>query len=257
MAKLADAVLPGPPSFDVTAVVMLMTVPVVAPAVTLTLNVHEPLAASIAPVRLMVLEPAVAAIVPPPQLPVKPLGVATSSPTGSVSEKPTPLSAVELFGLVIVKVKLVVPRIGMLVAPNALLMVGGAATIMVAVFDVAPAPLSVDVMGPVVLLLTPKVVPVTFTEKVHDPLPGNVPPERLMLLEATTAVMVPLPQEPLIPLGVATTRPDGSVSEKSTPVSAIKLFGLVIVKVKLVVPLSGMVAAPNALVMVGGTAPLG
>jgi hypothetical protein len=66
---LAEAVPPVPPSTDVTAPVVLFCTPAAVP-VTFTLNVHDPLAASAAPVRLTLLPPAVAAIVPPPHDPV-------------------------------------------------------------------------------------------------------------------------------------------------------------------------------------------
>src|SRR5574340_538741 len=139
----------------------------------------------------------------------------------------------------------------MIALANALLMVGGATTVTVAVLLVVPVPPSVDVMAPVVLLWTPAVVPFTFTEKLHEPLAAIVPPDRLTLPLPATAVIVPLPHVPLRPFGVATTRPPGRVSLKPTPLSATAL-GLLIVKVSEVVPFSGMVAAPNALLMVGG-----
>ena len=120
---LAEAVLPLPPSFEVTALVVLFCVPAVVP-VTLTLNVHEALAASVAPAKLTLPDPAVAVIVPPPQLPVSPFGVATARPAGNASVKPTPVN-VEALGLVMVKLSEVDPLSGMLPAPNAIAMVGG------------------------------------------------------------------------------------------------------------------------------------
>jgi hypothetical protein len=95
---LADPVPPDPPSFDVTALVVLLFVPVDV-AVTLALKVHEALDASVAPVRLMTPDPATAVIVPPPQLPVSPFGVETTRPEGNVSVKPMPVSVVAGFGL--------------------------------------------------------------------------------------------------------------------------------------------------------------
>ena len=89
--RLALAVRPVPPSFDVTAVVVLFLAPAAVP-VTFTEKVQNELAATLAPVRLTTLPPAVAEIVPPPQLPLSPLlGEATASPEGSVSLKPTPV----------------------------------------------------------------------------------------------------------------------------------------------------------------------
>jgi hypothetical protein len=100
------------------------------------------------------------------------------------------------------------------------------------------------------------VVPVTFTENVHDdPAAGDavsVPPERLMLPLPAVAVIVPPPQEPVTFGVAATTRPAGKLSVKPTPLRELKVFGLVIVKLMLVVPLSGIVLAPNDLAILGG-----
>jgi hypothetical protein len=90
--RLADAVPPVPPSVEVTFPVVLFLVPAVVP-VTLTENVHDALAARVPPNRLTVPEPAVAVIVPAPHVPVNPFGVETTKPAGSVSLKPTPVSA--------------------------------------------------------------------------------------------------------------------------------------------------------------------
>jgi hypothetical protein len=54
--------------------------------------VHEPLAASVPPVRLIVPEPAVAVMVPLPHAPVRPFGVETTRPAGNVSLKATPVA---------------------------------------------------------------------------------------------------------------------------------------------------------------------
>ena len=86
---LAEAVPPVPPSVDDTAPVVLFLTPAVPP-VTFTLNVHEVLAASVAPDKLTRLVPCVAVMVPPPQDPVWPLGVAITRPAGKLSVKPIP-----------------------------------------------------------------------------------------------------------------------------------------------------------------------
>jgi len=65
--------------------------------------------------------------------------------------------------------------------------------------------------------LLPAVVPVTFTEKVHELLVAMVAPDRLMEPDPAVAVMVPPPQLPVSPLGLETTRPAGSASVKPTP----------------------------------------
>src|SRR5712672_60648 len=117
----------------------------------------------------------------------------------------------------------------MLAAPNALMITGGATTVTLAL-EVFPVPPSVDVTC-TLLFFTPAVVPVTFTDNVHEALTANVPPDRLTDPEPATAVAVP-PQVLVSPFGVATTRPAGSVSAKATPVSATTLAaGFVIVNV--------------------------
>src|ERR1700680_897925 len=69
--RLAVAVPPVPPSTDVTAPVKLFCAPAAVP-LTFTLNVHESLTSSVAPVKLTLFAPAVAFIVPPPHDPVRP-----------------------------------------------------------------------------------------------------------------------------------------------------------------------------------------
>jgi hypothetical protein len=70
-------------------------------------------------------------------------------------------------------------------------------------------------------------------------------------------VIVPPPQFPLSPFGVATTRPEGKLSVNATPVSEPALaIGLVIVKLSEVEPFRGIVAAPNDFAIVGGDATL-
>ena len=69
--------------------------------------------------------------------------------------------------------------------------------------------------------------------------------ESEILLLPGVAVAVP-PQLLLSPLGLETTRPGGSVSVKPRPVSETVLaLGLLIAKVRVVLPPSGMEAAPN------------
>src|SRR5437667_12266451 len=80
----------------------------------------------------MLLEPAVADNVPLHVL-LAPFGVATTSPETRVSEKATPVSAKPEFGLAMLNVTVEVPPTAMLVGKKALLMVGGLATVSVAV----------------------------------------------------------------------------------------------------------------------------
>src|SRR5688500_10826803 len=69
--------------------------------------VQEALAAKLAPLKLMLEEPAVAVTVPL-QVLDNPLGVATTSPLGRVSEKDTPLRALPALGLARLKVSVLV-----------------------------------------------------------------------------------------------------------------------------------------------------
>jgi hypothetical protein len=152
---LADAVLPVPPLVEVTAAVVLLFRPVEVPF-TFTENVQEALAASVAPDRLTAPEPATAVIVPPPQVPVKPLGVATITPAGSVSLKAMPVSETVLAaGLVIVKLRLVVPFTGIEAAPNDLLMLGGAITVKVMGLPVPAASAPVEAVAEAVIVTGP------------------------------------------------------------------------------------------------------
>src|SRR5215813_3090643 len=114
--RVACAVPPVPPSVDVTLPVVLTFDPAVVP-VTLTLNVHELLAAMVPPVRLITLVFCVAVIVPAPHEPLRPLGVEMTRPAGKVSLNPTPLSPTPL-PLLMVNCKLVDPPSAMLAAPN-------------------------------------------------------------------------------------------------------------------------------------------
>src|SRR6266852_5896296 len=248
---------PVPPSVELTAPVVLLLLPAVVP-VTSTEKVHDEPAAgdavSVPPDKLMVLLPAVAVIVPLPQEPVT-LGVAaTTTPAGKLSVKPTPLSALAVFGLVMVKLNVLVAFNAMLVGLKPLLMVGGATTVRLAL-EVFPVPPSVEVTW-TLLSFTPAVVPVTSTENVHDdPAAGDavsVPPDRLMLPLPAVAVIVPLPQEP-VTLGVAaTTRPAGKLSVNATPLSALAVFGLVMVKLSVLLAFNAMLVGLKALLIVGG-----
>jgi len=185
--------------------------------VTLTANAQELFVVRTAPESDALPDPAVAVIVPPPQLPVSPFGVASTRFAGSVSVNATPVSDTVLApGLVIVKLSEVAPLGGMLAAPNALLIDGGATTARLA-DAVPPVPPFVEVTAPVVLFCAPAAVPVTFTEKLHEELAAKVEPDKLTLPNPATAVIVPPPQVPVSPFGVATTSPAGNVSLKAIP----------------------------------------
>jgi len=219
--------------------------------VTLTLRVHDPLAATVPPDRLIVPLPATAVGVPPQKL-LKPLGVATTNPAGKVSLKATPRAETLVLGFVMVKVKVETPLSGIVVGLNALLIVGGATTVTLAV-AVFPVPPLVEVTV-TELFLTPAVVPKMLMLKAHSIWAACVTPVILIVPEPAVAVIVPPSQGLVKPLGVATTKPAGRVSVNATPVRVGPPVGLRLLteKVRVVVPLSGIVAAPNALLIVGG-----
>jgi hypothetical protein len=100
------------------------------------------------------------------------------------------------------------------------------------------------------LFFTPAVAPVTLIEKLHEELAASVAPTRLTLLLALTAVIAPPPHDPLRPLGVATTRPDGNESVNVTAVSG-EALGLLIVKAREVLALRAMDEEPKAIEIVG------
>src|SRR5581483_4403320 len=183
------------------------------------------------------------------QVPVRPLGVDTRKFVIGESVKPIPVSAVAVFGLLIVKVIVVVPTSESVAAPNASLTVGGWTTVTTAVLLVVPVPPSVEVIAVVVLLLLPGVVPVTLPDTVHDAPAARVPPEITIVV-----VFVPLKEAPqlLLKLTMLTERPAGRLSVNPIPFSVVPLLGLLIVKVNETVPFSGTVAAPKDLVIVGG-----
>jgi hypothetical protein len=213
--RLAVAVLPVPPLVEVTLPVVLVYWPETAP-VTVTENWHWLLGAMVAPDKAMLVGLVVVKV--PPHTVVDAL--ATVSPVGSVSLNATPVSATALAaGLVMVKVNEVVAFSAIVEGLNILAIEGGATTLMLAE-AVPPVPPSVEVTFPVVLFFCPAVVPVTFTEKVHELLAARVAPDRLMTPVPAVAVIVPPPQEPVSPLGVEITSPAGKVSLKPIPVSA-------------------------------------
>lgn len=147
---VAVAVLPVPPFVALTVPVVLTCVPAVTP-VTFTENEHEPLAATLPPVKVTLEEPA-APVTVPPQEPFSPFGVATTKPEGKLSVNATPVSATPFAGgLVIVKVRDVEPPNPMLAAPNALAMTGGLATVRFA-DAVFPVPPLVELTAPVVFV---------------------------------------------------------------------------------------------------------
>ena len=141
---LALEVLPVPLSVEVTCTELFFT-PAVVPC-TSTETVHKALAASVPLDRLTDPEPATAVAVPP-QVLFRLLCVATTSPAGRLSVKASPVRVKPVFGFWRVKVSEVVPFKGIEAAPNALVMVGGEATVRLAV-AVLPVPPLVEVTAP-------------------------------------------------------------------------------------------------------------
>ena len=118
---------------------------------------------------------------------------------------------------------------------------------------VLPVPALADVTV-TVLVYVPDTALVTFALTVQELLAGIVPPVRLIVPDPETAVNVPPLQEPVTPLGVATTTFAGSVSVKATPFTATGLMdGLVMVKLTTETPVRAIRAGLKVLVMEGGT----
>jgi len=162
-----------------------------------------------------------------------------------ISVKATVLAA----GFVIVNVMIDVPFKATGLVPKDLVMVGGATTVIVAL-AVLPVPPFVDVTFPVVLFLSPALAPVTSTEMVQEPLAATEPP--LKLSEVSPATGAKVPPQVLLMFGVAATcKPTGNTSVNATPVKTVLVFGFVIVKPRVVTPLSGILTAPKDFVIEG------
>src|SRR6266852_3631543 len=245
--SVAEAVLPVPPLVELTLPVVLSLEPEVV-GVTSTLTAHELLAEIVPPLRLIEVLPAVGVNVPPLHV-LLAFGVAaTCRPPGKVSLTATPLKAVPVLGLVMVKVRVEVPPTEVVVGEKALLILGGATTVRPAE-AVLPVPPLLEVTLPLVLVYDPAVAPVTVTLNWHwllvlMPAPDNVIP--------VGAVVVSVPPQIVAEL-LATVKPVGSVSVNPTPVSATGFVaGLVMVNVRDVVPFRATVEEPNAFAIEGG-----
>ena len=103
----------------------------------------------------------------------------------------------------------------------------------------------------VVLTLVPPMVPATLTENEQLLFAGKSSESMLIVLLPGLAEMAAA-QVPVKPFGVATARPLGSGSLNETFSRSVLAFGLVKLKVRDVVPFTGMVPVPKALAMVGG-----
>jgi hypothetical protein len=245
---LAVAVLPVPPLVELTAPVVLVYAPAVAP-VTVTLNWHWPPTAMVAPVNEIPVGAVVVSV--PPQTVDVPL--ATVNPVGSVSVNATPVSGTVLAGgFVIVKVSVVVVLSAIVVGLKALAIDGGATTIRLAV-AVLPVPPLVELTFPVLLIYAPAVAPVTVTLNGHWPFTAMVAPVNVIPVGAVVVRVPPHTVDVLL----ATVSPVGSVSVKATPVAGSGLAGgLVMMKVSDVVAFSAIVVGLNALNIDGGASTL-
>ncbi len=96
--------------------------------VTLAVIEHEAPEARLPPLQLMTDEPA-AAVTVPSQVVDSPLGVATTRPAGKLSVNPTPVSVVDVLGLLMEKFRAVVSPVKMGFSPKLLAMMGGAITV--------------------------------------------------------------------------------------------------------------------------------
>jgi hypothetical protein len=128
-----------------------------------------------------------------------------------------------------VKLRAVESPITIFDAANALLMTGGATTVILA-DAISPFPPSMDVMALVVFVLGPATFPVTLIVKTQFAAAPSAAPDRLMLLDPAVATMNPPPQVP----------------------SPTVPFGLPILKVKPVLWFNGTVGPENDFAMVGG-----
>lgn len=241
---------------------MLVTVPA-DPVFTTTPKLQDVLGASVAADSDTEVEPENNPVRVPPQ--VLDPNPATVRPPVRLSLKATEVNVVEPFGFWRLKVN--VDCTPNLVAPelNEAVMTGGAipdtGTVREAVLLVAPVPLSLEKMLPVVLLNVPVFVGlVTVTLKLHDPPAPSPPPDRLTDVDPAVMLALPagaptVPPQVFVDDDVATCRPIGNVSVTATPVSAVEPLGLLMLKVNVDVPLSPIVPGENDLLMVGGAAP--
>jgi hypothetical protein len=250
----AEAVPPVPPLAEEIGPLVLLNAPADA-LVTFTESVQLPPAAIEPPLRVIRLVPAVAVAVPP-QVVVRPLGVATTNPAGRASLNATPASlTVFAVGFVTAKLRLLVPFGAIIAGLKASAMLGGATTASDAV-AVFPAPPSMDVTL-TLFVSAPAAVPVTFTFTTHEAPGANVAPARLITDVPEPAPAVPV-QVVVKALGVDTNRPAGKLSLNAIPVRLLVFAaGFVMVKLRSVLPFSGTLGTAKLSVIDGGNAAAG
>ena len=118
----------GPVSVDSILLLMLVYEPATTPC-TSTESVQLAFAESVPPLTSIMEVPDVAVTVAPVNVPVvqfwaSPFGVAINKPVGRVSANPTPVNAVDAFGLANVNVRVLVLPCGIVVGENAFESVG-------------------------------------------------------------------------------------------------------------------------------------
>jgi hypothetical protein len=138
-----------------------------------------------------------------------------------------PVKSVVLFGLLIVKVRLVLPLIGIALSANALLSVGADITVNESVAAL-PDPALVAVTVEEVLFLIPPVVEVTST-LITQATPGATDaPETVSVVLPAFGTNVGEPQFVTVLAGVAATcKPAGNPSVKATPLIVVSKSELV------------------------------
>jgi hypothetical protein len=218
-------------------------------AVTVAVTVQAPLAEIEPPERLMEPEPG-AAVGVPPQVELKPLGLATTKPGGRVSVKATPVSVAKLFGFVMEKLTVVVPPGRNLLGTNVLLMDGGAITVSVAALLGLPVNASLLDTPDAVFVNTPAIMLVTLNVTVQ------LAPAGIVMLEKLRLEAPALKELGLVPVQVPPTAPPAALmprrrSVNAAPVRLMPVLGLVNVRVTVEIPPAGMLAGLNALLMLG------
>ena len=214
-------------------------------------QVEGPTAALTPLATVMVPLPLVAVIVGvPPQVLESPFGVPMTAPAGSASVKVSPVRAGAPAGFAIVKVRTEFCPTPTVVGLNALVSVGSACTVSVALTPVVSTRCVAEMLAAFVLLYVPTVLLVTSTVTVHEACAAFiVAPVTVMTPLPAVAVTTPVPLGQLeVTFGVAAiTTLAGSVSVKLIPDWAGLPAPFVSVKVSVEVPPCPIVAGAKAL----------
>jgi hypothetical protein len=229
--------------------VVLLSVPATVPRTT-TVTVHESDAGTVSPLNVSAACPAVKLLPPAPAHVPPPAPVASiTMPAGIVSVKPALVSVIG-FGLVSVKVTVLVPPIATVAGENALLIDG---TLEVEIEAEAAVPAAASLLVAVLVVLVTLAVVVTLCVIVQVAPAGMVPALKPTLVPPfTPPVSVALPDEHDTPPAALLVSPAGYVSEIATPVRLAGFAaGFVTVIVIVELPPVGMNVGANAFVTVG------